>query len=472
MTLFPNNRNPVIRDPVHGLIELDLWPELFQELMDTREFQRLRRIRQLGVSALTYPGAEHTRFAHSLGVFHVAGRILRRLRSRHAGDERLRQILDGEDATHVRVAALLHDLGHGPFSHVSERAFGCGKQHEEQSKRLILQPGSEVHDVLQNKLGPTGTHAVAQLLDAHRYPFLHDIVSGQLDADRMDYLLRDSLSAGVRYGHYDPEWVFNSFCLGLEPNPAGAASLENCRLCLDSNRGEHAATQLLIARMHMTYQVYFHKATRCWEAHLLCLFAEAARLAERDGLPSSTSPIIQEFFRTKGNLGFEDFIRLDDASLVAQFNIWADCTDSNLRELAIWSQALVFRKKRLQCMDLSSTVSNPGVLERLRLDLDNRIGPERSDWILDDTNFKPYKAPLESLKEAEPESYWETVSRHAILLANGEGDKPSRPIQSDSPLMKSLGYNSKPIYLLYYKNDMKPKIEEALAQITENSFFP
>lgn len=468
MVLFPNTRNPVIRDPVHGLIEIDERPELFRRLVDSREFQRLRRVRQLGVSFLTYPGAEHTRFAHSLGVFHVAGRILRRLRERHAGNERLREILHGEAATHVRVAALLHDLGHGPFSHVSERAFESGKQHEDQTKRLIWESGSEVHEILDRELGGEGVRAVGQLLDAHSYPFLHDIVSGQLDADRMDYLLRDSLSAGVRYGHYDPEWLFNSFCLGLEPNPEGSARLENCRLCLDSNRGEHAATQLLIARMHMSYQVYFHKTTRCWEAQLLCLFDEAARLAERGTLPGSTLPVVARYFRNKGKLELADFNRIDDACLVAQFSDWAQCAEAEWRELAAWSTAVIQRRKRFQCQDLSASVSGPGLLEVLKTELSKCIGPERQNWILDSTDFKPYKAPAESMKETEPESYWEDISRYAILLSDGTGETPSEPIQSNSPLMKSLGVNTKPIYLLYYKPEYKTEIQTVLSKQTLN----
>ena len=279
-----NERSKVFRDAVHGLISLDSDRDLLLGLIDTPEFQRLRRVRQLGVSNLTYPGAEHTRFAHSLGVLHIAIRILETLRRRHGNDDSIKSWLNGKGKI-VKAAALLHDLGHGPFSHMIERAFGAHGRHEEISKRMIDDPESGVFKVLIQHMGRSEVQDVKNLLDFHECPFLHDIVSGSLDADRMDYLLRDSHFTGVAYGSYDIEWVLNSFCLGLEPNPDTPANPPKFRLCLDKKRGLHAAEQMIIARLHMTMQVYAHKTTRMWEAHLLILFAEATRLAATNALP-------------------------------------------------------------------------------------------------------------------------------------------------------------------------------------------
>lgn len=317
-------RGKVIRDPIHGLIEINEDRELIVALIGTPEFQRLRRVRQLGVSCLTYPGAEHTRFAHSIGVFHVASRILRILAERYQSRDgnQLDRIFSGESILNVKVAALLHDIGHGPFSHASERAFEANKSHEERSKALIRDSGSGINEVLRANMGDRQIEEIWQLLDTHQYPFLRDIISSQLDADRMDYLLRDSHSAGVRYGHFDPEWLFNSFCLGIDPSRKDDSRPEVYRLCLDDRRGEHAAAQLLIARMHMSHQVYYHRTTRCWEAHLLCLFTEAARLARDGGLPPLTMPAIHKFFEKEGVVDSESFIQLDDSCMASHFMLW------------------------------------------------------------------------------------------------------------------------------------------------------
>ena len=179
-------REKIIRDPVHDVIAFDLdqpTDRLLFSLVGSAEVQRLRRIRQLGLAHLAYPGADHSRYSHSLGVMQTARRMLDRLGQM--------SVVDTLDRAVCTVAALLHDLGHGPFSHVFERV--TGQKHERLTRRVILDPTSHVHHLLIEFDAKMPERVVA-MLDGQASPrFLADVVSGSLDADRFDYLLRDNL---------------------------------------------------------------------------------------------------------------------------------------------------------------------------------------------------------------------------------------------------------------------------------------
>lgn len=457
-----NKRSKVFRDAVHGLISLDKDRDLLLALIDTREFQRLRRVRQLGVSNLTYPNAEHTRFAHSLGVLHVAIRIIETIRRRHSGDDSVRSSLDGKERL-VKIAALLHDLGHGPFSHMMERAFDTGKAHETRSKSMFTDPDSGILKVLRAHSIPESQILEARnLLDFHEIPFLHDIISSSLDADRMDYLLRDSHFTGVAYGNYDLDWILNSFCLGLDPNPAQDGDKTKLRLCLDDKRGQFAAEQLIIARAHMTMQVYTHPTTRMWEAHLLLLFAEATRLAETGALPKETPTFVNRYFKEKGEVSHKGFLMVDEPALITAISIWSEAKDSTgkLKEL---SGAFLERKKIVRCLDLQGESGSLGRLTRLRERLKTRAGDEGISWLIDRYDFSAYKMPGTDELETDPEAYWEAVSKDSILLSTGELDKKASPIQQDSSIIRSLGHSKMPVCRLFYL----PKIDDAVKSSTQ-----
>ncbi|HYE13488.1 MAG TPA: HD domain-containing protein, partial [Pyrinomonadaceae bacterium] len=193
----------IYRDPVHNIIRLRTDTDegrLMVRLVDSFEFQRLRRVKQLGLALFTYQGAEHSRFAHSLGVLHLMTRVLDRLGERYP--------IDPEARAAARAAALLHDVGHGPFSHVMEKVLGF--HHEAWTVRAVTSEETEIGRVLASFSGSLPAR-VAEIIEGRFQPaFLAQLVSSQLDVDRMDYLLRDSLMTGAKYGYYDLEWVVNA----------------------------------------------------------------------------------------------------------------------------------------------------------------------------------------------------------------------------------------------------------------------
>lgn len=235
------------RDPIHGFI--DVYGSEMSVIQDP-VFQRLRRIKQLSFAHLVYHGAEHSRFGHVLGTMHLAGRALRSIKA-NAEKSGVRIDVDDEDVRTARMAALLHDVGHRPFSHALDQIFG--ESHEDLSEALVL---GRFAPMIEG-VGPDGVDPkrVADLIQ-HRLddqkPFLAELISGQLDVDKMDYLLRDSHYAGVKYGMFDLDMLVDSLVLA-----------EN-KLAV-SSKGMMAAEQMIIARYHMFGQVYHHKTKRAFE---------------------------------------------------------------------------------------------------------------------------------------------------------------------------------------------------------------
>src|SRR5689334_3704856 len=199
----------IYRDPVHNIIRLRTDSdegELMMRLIDAAEFQRLRRIKQLGLGLYTYQGAEHSRFTHSLGAFHLMTRVLDRLSESHE--------IKTEDRVAVRAAALLHDIGHGSFSHVMEKVLNF--HHESWTVQVILSQDTVVGRLLRSYSERLLTRIGAIIEGKFQPAALGQLVSSQLDVDRMDYLLRDSLMTGAKYGIYDLEWIINALAIDEE----------------------------------------------------------------------------------------------------------------------------------------------------------------------------------------------------------------------------------------------------------------
>jgi HD superfamily phosphohydrolase len=244
-----NRKKYEIRDVIHGLIERS---PLEVQVINTAVFQRLRRIFQLALANLVYPGAHHTRLEHCLGTMHVAGRIADRLND--AGK------ITEDELINIRLAALLHDIGHGPFSHVSEyllRKYYVGEKVEigknmEKIHELVTEDIIKNDDDLEKILSGEQREAIIELLHkGGRKDFKSDIVSGPLDADKLDYLLRDNYHTGVKYGLFDLDKIIESLRIikfGVEETYLGI-----------SEEGIYALEQFIMAKYHMTTQVYFHR---------------------------------------------------------------------------------------------------------------------------------------------------------------------------------------------------------------------
>jgi len=316
----------ILRDPVHGLVSFERKEEeIIVMLLETREVQRLRRIRQLGLASFAYPGADHTRFSHAVGATFVMTRLLMRLRSI---DQALPywQRVTTERAREALAAALLHDLGHGPFSHLFEQVLG-GEHHEAWTRRVLLDDSTDVHRVLKT-LDPQLPERVAELVfGRHELPYLARAVSGTFDVDRCDYLLRDAHATGVGYGRFDLDWLLRSLTFGLPDSDAVAPPL-----AIDGRKGIPAIESFLLARLFMFQQVYFHKTERSCE-WMLTKILDRARvlLAEGTRLPG-TPPAIATLARD-GSVSLGEYLDLDDPQLWVALSSWRDAHDALLADL-------------------------------------------------------------------------------------------------------------------------------------------
>ena len=312
----------IIRDPVHDVIAFDIGRPvdgLLFSLLNSPEFQRLRRILQLGMTHLAYPGATHSRYAHSLGVMETARKMLDRL-------ERCAPINE-EAKTLCMVSALVHDLGHGPFSHVFERVSGIS--HERLTGRLVLDPGSEVHRILfrHDRLLP---EKVAAFLRGEGSSPLRDVISSQLDADRFDYLLRDNHMTGSRYGAFDLEWLLHHVLIDRQ---GGRMAVHY--------KGISAVEDYLHARYNMYRNVYFHKVVRSAEGMVKLALQRAKRLAVQERLdwPPRDSPVHKALLGQR--LSIDEFLDLDDVAVNQCFKTWARGTDVVLARLC---KGLLYRR--------------------------------------------------------------------------------------------------------------------------------
>ncbi|MGX7394655.1 HD domain-containing protein [Carnobacterium mobile] len=306
----------VFRDPVHDYIHVQ--HQVILDLIGTREFQRLRRIKQLGTSSFTFHGAEHTRFTHSLGVYEIARRICdnfaRNFPEKTPGDGGW----DDSERLVVLCAALLHDIGHGPYSHTFERIFKT--DHEAITVEIIMSPQTEVHQILASIAVDFPEKVASVIQKTYPNPQVVQLISSQIDADRMDYLLRDAYFTGVNYGTFDLTRILRV----IRPYKDGIAFQIS---------GMHAVEDYIVSRYQMYMQVYFHPVSRSMEVildHLL----KRAELLYTDAevhLEHSASILIPFFNQT---FTLEDYLKLDDGVLSTYFTLWRDEQDAVLSDLA------------------------------------------------------------------------------------------------------------------------------------------
>ncbi|HEY1955334.1 MAG TPA: HD domain-containing protein [Polyangiaceae bacterium] len=317
----------ILRDPIHGLVSFESEEELVApRLIDTPEVQRLRRVRQLGVTSFAFPGAEHTRFAHAVGAAFVMKLLLARLRAIHGSLPYWQQITS-DRARDVIAAALLHDVGHGPLSHLFEDAIPGVPMHEEWTRRIVLDESTTVHRVLAAEDAAMPGRVAALVSGKHPLPYLARSVSGTFDVDRCDYLLRDAHATGVRYGVFDLDWLLRSLCFAPAQSPNEAPSL-----AVDGAKGLPAIEAFLVARLFMFQQVYLHKATRSAEWMIRAILSRAARLVG-GGARLEGTPRALELAAHGEDIPLGDYLELDDAALGCAMHEWEECKDDGLRDL-------------------------------------------------------------------------------------------------------------------------------------------
>lgn len=277
------NEPRVLRDPVHGYIHIT--SPVIWRLLDTPEFQRLRRIRQLGGVFQVYHTAEHSRFSHSLGVYEIVRRMTEEVPDIGGSLSRQEKLV-------VLCAALLHDVGHGPYSHSFERLSHCS--HEQMTMRLILED-TDIHTVLAEADPSLPAQVAAVIQGTCPNPLLCDLISSQLDADRMDYLLRDAYETGTSYGTFDLERILR--CLRVK----------NGRLCIKES-GMHSVEDYIMARYHMYWQVYLHPVARAYEVMLQLFFDRYSEVRSQLKID-----LLENVFRLSE---LTCFLELDDYRLV------------------------------------------------------------------------------------------------------------------------------------------------------------
>ena len=301
----------VVNDPVYGFVSVPRG--LLCELINHPAFQRLSRIRQLGMSALVYPGATHTRWAHSLGAYHLMREAFRALKEKGVF------VFDVEEEG-AEIAILLHDIGHGPFSHVLEHTLIEHLSHEEITRALMRR--------LNRELGGALGMAIQIYSDEYPKRFLHQLICSQLDTDRLDYLCRDSFYTGVREGNIGAARLIKML------------SVADDRLVVEG-KGLYSVENYLMARRLMYWQVYLHKTAVAAE-EMLRAALERARELTRGGVRLFASPQLEYFLRSEVQTShFEEdeecinhFLNLNDSDILCALGVWQHSEDAVLSALA------------------------------------------------------------------------------------------------------------------------------------------
>lgn len=301
----------IINDPVFGFINIP--KGLLYDIVTHPIIQRLTRIKQLGLSSFVYPGAQHTRFQHSLGAFYLMSEAINTLRQKG------NFIFDSE-AEAVQAAILMHDIGHGPFSHVLEHTLVKGVNHEEISLMLMERMNQEMKGQL--------TLAIQIFKDEYPKKFLHQLISSQLDMDRLDYLRRDSFYTGVTEGNIGSARIIKML------------NVKDDHLVVDS-KGIYSIENYLMARRLMYWQVYLHKTSVAAEKMLVSALSRAKELASK-GVDLFASPALRFFLYNDINANFfkeeanclENYINLDDNDIWTSLKIWCEHEDAILSTLS------------------------------------------------------------------------------------------------------------------------------------------
>jgi hypothetical protein len=417
----------ILRDPVHGLISFEgANHDVVLRLLETREVQRLRRIRCLGPASLAFPGAEHSRFAHAVGSTYVMKRYLARVRQL-SHDIPQHDRIDADTERAALAAALLHDLGHGPLSHTFEAIVPQPFAHEQWTSMLLLDPDTEVHRVLAG-YDPQLPRAVERLIHGKAaIPHLARAVSGTFDVDRCDYLMRDSHMTGVRYGSLDLNWLLQALRLYVPPQSAVAS------LAVDGEKGLTAVEGFFVGRLYMYRQVYLHKAVRAAEAVLKAMFRRLQELPPDPGTPPTLQALLEG--RPADVAGF---LELDDDALATAIRCYEHSGDRLLAELA----ARVRHRKLFKTL-------------RVRADVPVAEAQARLTEILSEHGVAP--TYVGSVDRVEVDAY---VEDEALMVLNG--GELVRLLEA-SPLLHALSRERFIHYRVVFPPQLRDEVRKGFA---------
>lgn len=413
-------------DPIHHDIVLDRsdpCERLIIDLIDTAEFQRLRRIHQLGVSYFTFQGAEGSRFTHSVGVMHIARELVDLLADKSGFVLRFKPL--------ILATALLHDIGHGPYSHVTEKILGY--DHEDWSCKIIC-GDTEVNQVLKafNPDFPTTIKSI--LKKGHKPKFLTDLVSSQLDCDRFDYLLRDSYLTGTAYGLFALHRILSSLEIDSETQ----------RIIVAGEKGQAAVEDYLFARYSMYQQVYYHRKNLAARALL-------SRLIKRAKLLKDKICFIDEETRkwlSGEDLEVSDYLYLDDVQMTYHIKKWSNDPDPILKDLASrFLNRKLFNATKLPFLEMDEIES----IKSKAKELVAQKGMDPEYYIaIETTGLRPY-------------DYYRPEANHPqtnIMVRTERGE--IKELSTISPTVEALVRGSFNTYWLIYPSEVRDSINNLI----------
>lgn len=449
---MPNNTK-VIRDPIYNLISFDKKEEkAIIDIINTPEFQRLRRIRQLGFSYYTYPTSTHDRLSHSLGVAFIVGELFNSLNVPdkikipeldEEGNPISVQVKKSQLRLIVKLAGILHDIGHGPFSHAFERITKV--DHEKMSEKIISSEELNISKILSSfKDDVLNKYAQKWIIDILNGTFkpiwVKELISSQLDADRIDYLLRDAYMCGVNYASFDIKWLFQNIEIGK------IKSEDRDGLLINAQKGIHAVEAFIVSRYHMYEQVYFHKTTRGFEIVIQRIFDKIKELIETS---KSENLFLDEnlpnFIKDNNNLNA--YLQLDDFYLITHFKYWKNISiNETLTKLC---EIIIDRIP----LKMINEKANENLWEtKTIVKLSELLGDKMNFYFEDEYNNVPYKDSY-LLGKKTPER-----AEHIWLkLSNGQ-----KELAEISPIINNLRNKDLKKRRAYILSEYKPLIEEIL----------
>lgn len=403
-------RTKVFRDPIYGYIEVEY--KIILELIDSKEVQRLRRIRQLSGVAMVFHTAEHSRFTHALGAYHMANLVLQNVEGI--------EVLDEYEKLIFLSAALLHDIGHGPYSHAFENVLMTS--HEEMTEKIILCKDSEVYQILSQVSG-LAEDVAGVIGHKGKYPLIETLISSQLDVDRMDYLTRDAYFTGATYGTIDMHRLLRSMKV-----------VDHMVLCRAS--GVHTLESYLMSRYHMYFQVYYHPVARAYELLLESIYERIKDLTkEHKSIDANISSFLNVI---ENNDDVLSYIELDDAYVNGFIKQLMKSEDPVLNRLAnAFNHRKLFRY----------------------IDLANRPDPKWIQEIQEKAKENPYGKYFYFENSVSAVAYLQTKKNPKtndllaikMVLPNGE----IKNLDEYSPIVHSLVSSSyKRVERIYYFEDL------------------